>query len=335
MYSTCIHCHAALGANQQVEAFPVGHRLAFDEARGRLWAVCASCGRWNLSPLEERWEAIEQCERIFRGTTRRVSTENVGLARLPSGLDLVRVGSPLRPEFAAWRYGSELVRRRGRDIRGAFGAAGVALGYGAGSLAVGVGGIFVVGAAGALAFPAGAALYLRHVIGASHREEARVVAMPDRVGHRVRVKHLRTLEFVGIDDAGVRLRVGSDAGPLEVEGQPALRIAAAALARRNQVGGTRRIVQEAVQRVEGVGGPEGVLRNVAGALSRIRYVDRLALEIALHEEEERRAMEGELTALERSWQEAEEIAAIADSLLLPSAVETILRRLRGTGEGAG
>jgi hypothetical protein len=43
-------------------------------------------------------------------------------------------------------------------------------------------------------------------------------------------------------------------------------------------------------------------------------VAALALEMALHEETERRAMEGELSALEEMWRQAEEIAAIADRL---------------------
>jgi hypothetical protein len=36
--------------------------------------------------------------------------------------------------------------------------------------------------------------------------------------------------------------------------------------------------------------------------------------MALTEESERRALEGELAALEAAWREAEEIAAIADAL---------------------
>jgi AmiR/NasT family two-component response regulator len=56
---------------------------------------------------------------------------------------------------------------------------------------------------------------------------------------------------------------------------------------------------------------------------------RLALEMAAHEERERRALEGELAELERAWKEAEEIAAIADDLLLPGSVADRLRRLRG------
>src|SRR5688500_18849433 len=112
MYATCIHCHASLGINAVVERFPVGRRLAFDAERGRLWAVCGACGRWNLSPLEERWEAIEACERLYRGTRPRVSTDQIGLARTREGLELVRVGRPLRPEFAAGRYGRQYARRR-------------------------------------------------------------------------------------------------------------------------------------------------------------------------------------------------------------------------------
>ena len=43
---------------------------------------------------------------------------------------------------------------------------------------------------------------------------------------------------------------------------------------------------------------------------------RLALEMAAHEESERRALEGELAELERAWHDAEQIARIADDLLL-------------------
>jgi hypothetical protein len=54
--------------------------------------------------------------------------------------------------------------------------------------------------------------------------------------------------------------------------------------------------------------------------------------MAAHEETERRALEGELAPLERDWREAEEIAGIADDLLLPSGVTAALGRLRGGGE---
>src|SRR5918997_3016081 len=133
MYHTCLFCHGDLGANESVEHFPVGRRLAFDAAKGRLWVVCPRCARWNLTPLEERWEAIEQCERLYRGTRLRASTDNIGLARLGSGLELVRIGAPLRPEFAAWRYSAKFGRRR-RDAQLVAGA-GAALTVAAGVVA--------------------------------------------------------------------------------------------------------------------------------------------------------------------------------------------------------
>ena len=116
MYQTCMFCNEPLGANEVVETFPVGRRLAFDAAKGRLWVVCRNCERWNLTPLEERWEAVEDCEKLFRGTRIRTSTENIGLAKHPEGLELVRIGEPLRPEFAAWRYGDQFGRRRRRQV---------------------------------------------------------------------------------------------------------------------------------------------------------------------------------------------------------------------------
>ena len=112
MYTTCLFCNESLGTNDVIELFPVGRRIAFDLERGRLWVICTHCTRWNLSPIEERWEAIEDCERRFRATHLRYSTDNIGLAQLREGLELVRIGKALRPEVAAWRYG-DVIQRRG------------------------------------------------------------------------------------------------------------------------------------------------------------------------------------------------------------------------------
>lgn len=147
MYSTCIFCHSALGDNQVIEHFPVGKRLAFDATKGRLWVVCTRCRQWNLSPLEERWEAIEEGERLFRATHLRVSTDQIGLARAPDGTELIRIGAPQRPEMAAWRYGPRFAARwkiQGRAL----------------AAAAGVGTVMKSGAGGALLYPAlGAAAF--------------------------------------------------------------------------------------------------------------------------------------------------------------------------------
>ena len=112
MFTTSLFCSTALGANETIEHFPVGRRLAFDPDKGRLWVICRACDRWNLTPLEERWEALEEADRLFRETRLRASTDHIGLARLRDGLELVRIGKPQRPEIAAWRYGDQFGRRR-------------------------------------------------------------------------------------------------------------------------------------------------------------------------------------------------------------------------------
>jgi len=116
MYSTCLFCAQRLGGNEVLEHFPVGRRLAFDPAKGRLWVVCRSCERGNLSPLETRWEAIEEADRAYRSARLRVSTDNIGLAQLSEGLELVRVGTPPQAELVAWRYGDQFGRRHRRYV---------------------------------------------------------------------------------------------------------------------------------------------------------------------------------------------------------------------------
>ena len=59
----------------------------------------------------------------------------------------------------------------------------------------------------------------------------------------------------------------------------------------------------------------------AGALERLPVDTRLAIEMAVNEENERAALAGELALLELAWQEAEEVARIADSLAVPAEVE--------------
>src|SRR5205085_12585839 len=68
----------------------------------------------------------------------RVSTDNIGLARVAEGLELVRVGPALRPEFAAWRYGAQFGRRRRRKMVGVGLGVGIVGGAIAGGVALGV-----------------------------------------------------------------------------------------------------------------------------------------------------------------------------------------------------
>lgn len=329
MYTTCMFCNRSLGANEVVEPFPVGRRLAFDAERGRLWVVCRRCERWNLSPLEERWEAVEECEKLFRETRLRASTANVGLARHREGLELVRVGRPLREEFAAWRYGDQFGRRRKR-----------ALLYGVGGAVV-LGGMVVGGAvtgvvSGALLAQSGNFWHL-WVNG-----RARVKLRTDD-GRVIRLKH--------IDLLGTRLRPAGDGSRyrLEVrkgrtkewfEGAEAERLVGMIMPQMNRRGGRQHTVADAVDQIEQRGHPDDFLADVVagnrfrdkkgipGYVNKMPTPTKLALEMALHEEQERRALEGELWRLERAWEEAEEVAAISDDLLLPEGTGEQLDRIR-------
>lgn len=351
MYSTCIFCHAPLGANDAIEHFPVGARLAFDADRGRLWVICGGCARWNLSPLDERWEAIEDAERVFRRTRLRVTTDNIGLARLPDGTQLVRIGAPLRPEFAAWRYGTRFATRRFNTaiVVGSAAAAAVLTAIAVGPLlmpALTAGAISIVAVPGITSAmgvpPMVAALATRDYL-----LHDRVIARFKR-GRRVltvRARHVRDAEFHMAGDHPT-LRLPHDGGWAYCHGAEALHMARVLLVGANRFGASTARVHDAVARIERAGDASSYLRTasrvvewregrVMSVLNGMRQLgvlhlsttESLALEMAMHEESERRALEGELLLLADAWRDAEEIASIADGLLPPAGFEQ-LRALR-------
>jgi hypothetical protein len=390
MYATCTFCYSALGTNDVLETFGVSRRVAFDPAKGCLWAICPSCARWNLAPLEERWEIVEDCERRFRATTLRYSSGNIGLAWIVGDIELIRVGPALRPEVAAWRYGRVLVRRQSLGsglIQAAAGATSRALD--ALTRSRGAGGRDVRAAVARLRgkvrggrvmdlvrLPVGGGgVIVSSVHGVSDGSEAMDVPLAV-----VRFRHLAQAALVR--PAPWRpwsLQIAHDHGVLTVEGDEGLRTAARLLAiinRTGHAGGfSRETLEAAARKVDESAhtdsyfnrvlaialrsdwgrGREGTPKDDEGdaevvsleggssdverlalrltgrtfwgqggigseprtALLDLPLVDRLALEMAAHEETERRALEGELGALEAAWREADEIATIADALLDP------------------
>jgi hypothetical protein len=344
VYSTCIFCNQAFGTNSTLPSFPVGRRLAFDAAKGRLWAVCRKCERWNLSPLEERWEAIEQAEQLYRDTRRRVATPEVGLARLADGTELVRIGAPLRPEFAAWRYGDQFGRRRTRQMLLAGAGLATLGGLIAGGAAIGVS---LGGFAWALTQMGRVAIH-----GSEETVVARVRTDAGQV-LPVRRRHLAETTLSSGSDGTLAIGLRYKNGQSRFEGPEAMRIASLVVPAVNRFGGSRGTVAAAVSEIEHLGGPERYVEQLARrahvvtavrapakrrgrrgkvgttGLYGLTPVDRLGLEMALHEEAERRAMAGELALLELAWRDAEEIAAIADDLFLPASVRSSLERIRG------
>ncbi|HEX8904113.1 MAG TPA: hypothetical protein VF771_04685 [Longimicrobiaceae bacterium] len=333
MYRHCIYCSADLGANEALEAFPVGRTVAFDAAKGRLWAVCPKCARWNLAPLEERWETVEDAERLFTDARLRAQSENIGLAKLRDGTKLVRIGAALPGELAAWRYGSEM-RRRHRWFWPSM------------ALIVGSGFLHFLPF---LAFAPGVYFAVTQ-----HRNaRRRVLVVPADESPTG-----APLELRGLNVAGAVVRPGIERGefrvevPLEglwdrtfrarerhpvavVHGDTARRLVERAMLLVNRFGGSRKEVDQAVAQLAARESAAALLEDVTrhGARLGVRMVSgshsthggapldgarALAFEMALHDETERRALHGELKLLESAWREAEKLAAIADRLAGPA-----------------
>ncbi len=355
MFSTCLFCHGSLGANQSIEHFPVGKRLAFDSDRGRLWAVCATCERWNLTPLEERWEALEECERAYRDTRKRVSTDNVALARLRDGTDLIRIGQPLRPEFAAWRYERVLRKRRWKMY-----GSGV-LGFNTAALGAQI--LLFSATAGALPWLFGGQLLGLSSSAAQKYWDTRELfwkrqlRLPLGAGQLAELTRMQIYSTkCNIDEDG-QLRVGFTYGgkrhrlqkalvdeqKTELIGDAAQGALRQIIVGQNFYGASRSDVREALQVIDAAtdtstqraagsaAPPEHQLISLVRMLSEHRPQERreppdglltamferylIALEMVLHEEDERRAMAGELGALYARWEDAERVAKISDGEL--------------------
>ena len=280
MYRTCMSCKKSLGANEVLEDFPVGRRLAYDSAKGRLWA-------------------------------------------------------PRRPEFAAWRYGDQLGERKRKSVISAaamLGCVGVAALFSAVILAA-VPAVVM----SPLLFGASAWLHLRPAAKVRVGETGEAGPIMPRSVVKFRALDLQTIQLLPHSgEPGFFVRILKSGRQARFEGKNARRVAAGILPLFNGWGGSARTVQGAVEEIESSGHPSRFLIDVTSRKSRPRgsfgYVrsmptpTRFALEMALHEERERRALEGELRALELAWKEAEEIAAISDSLLLPARSDEFFRR---------
>lgn len=329
MYAACLYCHSHLGRNELLPRFPVGSRLAFDRAKGRLWVICRSCARWNLSPLEERWESIEECERQFRRTHLRVSTPNIGLVELPEGVTLIRIGKPLFPEFAAWRYGRRFRRRRVKTGLAAGTIASGALGATMGAVAAGFGG---------LAFVAAYVTALWVVDEGHKRRPVTSLRLGGRLLHLQQDDAEATRVFSDGEAGRFGLALHHTEGVELLRGPEVKRVLGQVIPTLSPFGGAHDEITGAIELVDSAGSAdECVARTMArasrygGWFAQFPVETRLALEMSLQEEGERRALEGELAALERAWRDAEQIAVIADSLLVPGDV---LERMAGLRKGS-
>jgi hypothetical protein len=358
MYSTCLFCTKDLGTNAVIETLPIGRRLAFDAAQGRLWVVCRHCAKWNLVPCESRLESIDACERLFRDTRTRFSTDNIGLAKVGDGLELVRVGPALRPEFASWRYGEQYRRRR----RNTYLVGGLGLAAGVGALtALNAVGLGVVGSGSYMGWQ-----MLKSGWETALNRRSRILVADPKTEEPVR------FDRKGLAGVTVSWEDGSPSLDIprakrESESISAFRGAAFHAVGRRVTGslnillgsdqdlkaGTAILAEHAGDLTQWLRERTEAQCRFGGVNSSWRYpgpnaptayslytspyllVDKLepsakmAVELWMNEDIERQWLEGELTLLEREWRQAEELAKISDGLALPETADEELAKRKG------
>jgi len=327
MYTTCAFCNGRFDGDGGPSGLGVGRRLAFDEWRGRLWVICPKCARWNLSPLEDRWERIEALARAAHAGHLVAATDQVALLRWQR-YDLVRVGKPPRVELAPWRYGERLrARQRERaKVVIPLTLAAIGLGIAANAAAGGSLGVFAwnLHALGDWAYV--------QIVG-NRRVALAEPPICERCGTamQLRAKHVQHARLVADTRADFAVLLSCPRCHQEgamLTGQEAAQVLRPGLAYLNVRRSSRRRAEEAARVVDQSGGPDRLIHDIARrelTLRSLRAERQLALEMAVDEQ-------AEVQELERQWREAEEIAGIADGTLSTSAqLEEELRRLKRKG----
>jgi len=340
LYARCLVCAAPFEPNEKLERLPHGSRLAFDPGRGRLWVVCKACRRWSLTPIEERWEALEELERLTRDEARLLSqTDNIALLRA-GPLEIVRVGKAELTEEAWWRYGRELASRRQ-----AWNKLGVAGTVAAGAVLLGgwaTGGMTLFGAwlvmgHGSETLRDGAR-WLRFGSSAWTGDERceqcdyRFRSLPYR--ERSALGLLPTGEPGQVELAARCPRCGSYRdGGLHLQGEQAERTLRRVLAYHHFAGASERRVASATRLIQEAGSPRALTRIVVKDGRRLGDLQRtggIALEIAVNEATEQKLLELELAELQAHWRREEELAEIVDGELTPLPfIESLRRRVAG------
>lgn len=343
----CVFCNQPLEEGIP-EAPAPGRRHAYDPGQGRLWEICPRCSRWNLVPMELRWETLEGWERAVRDEGRPIlETERLALIRVGKG-EVVRVSDPPLPEWGHWRYGDHLPRfRPGRmglfeRLLGGLPAPPLE-GYDPYGLSGPMGG--VGGSSGPSQWLASPFLDQATPLTLAF---AAIPLAPDCPSCGIplplnpwefqEITFRASLDAKGPDDhRGPPTLAGAPVGvearcancgervilPLRSV-RPALRLGLSIIDSGAKARGAGRPAGEALARV---GGGVGLLRglgSLGAPLGELGLVERVALGIALDSEAEAEALESE-------WREAEEIAAIMDQEL--TEVEGFVRfRNRILGE---
>lgn len=336
MYTRCLFCHKPFPENGQLVHMPRGRRIAYDPVKGRLWAVCEGCHRWNLTPIEEREGALYELERIARDHAKPLGhTANISFM-VAGPITLIRVGEAGLVEQAWWRYGKELRKRKASidSRRSKF-----------------------------TAYTFGALQYVGEMIGLADAdvsidwEDTPVadVLRWRRFGWaawhgRETCPHcqsqLRALRYdlgwwvyplrgpdgrLGVGVPCQRCDPWTPDKVYELHGDGAENVLRRLLAYQNIGGASERRITDAATAIEEAGSAGEFSLEVTSkrqSLWKMGATGTIGLEIALNESVEKRMMDLEVRALEFLWKQEEELARIIDKELTPRRLlEAHLRHL--------
>jgi hypothetical protein len=320
LFTKCLFCGCGFPRNSLFNLVPPGERLAYDPERSRIWSICARCQRWNLIPIDDRYDAIDVLERAVSDRGHFLAgTANISWYQVDD-ISVIRIGPARLIERVSWRYGRELIKR-GRSYErprtrfvaatlGAFARLGEA--FGAFELDRDWG-------------PSGAADILRWQRFGSVAWTGRT---PCPYCHSV----LHTLYF-GVSwwlrprfDHG-RLVVGvpctrcdpwTPRNVFDVTGTSAQQLLRRALAYQHIAGASEREVTHATKLIERSGSAERLVLDLSDgrtSLWSLGPLRTLALEIAANHLSERRQLELRLHGIEAEWRIEEGLAAIIDDEL--------------------
>ncbi len=342
MFTTCLVCHSAFDENDSLEHFPRGERVAFDPVKGRLWAICKGCKRWTLAPIEERWEALEELDKLVMDKARLLSqTDNIALLKAGK-LEIVRIGRANLSEQAWWRYGRQLRERRKKHKQLtalAAGGVGAAVLFGPG-IGLGWFGAWILwenaprgvtNAARWLRFGSAAWRGERRCENCGfvfrslpYNERGRVILQPGDSENGP----------MALTQPCPRCRKKASGG-LVLTGREAEHAVRRVLAYHHFAGASESRIKSATRLIDEAGSADRLGRIVLGQgrrLGDLRRTGAIALEIAANESQEQRLLELELADLERHWLEEEELAEIIDGELTPLPVfESLRRKVIGGG----
>jgi hypothetical protein len=320
LYPRCLFCRASFQRSSLFDRVPPGNRFAYDPATGRIWSICTRCRRWSLIPIEERFEAIEELERVVRDVGVCVAaTANIALFHADD-LELVRIGSARDVERAVWRYGRRLAAHApaaGRRHRGL--------------------GLVTAGAIARVGESVGAWKLEgdwgpRGIVDVLRWQRFGSVAWNGRSGCPFCGSVLHTLHFDSSWWLHPRMEEGrlvvgvpctrcdpwSTSKVFDVTGEDADVLLRRALAYQNVTGADERTIAHATQIILGAGSAELFVTRLStgrSSLWRLGPLQNLALEIAANHLAERRALEPWLLGMAAEWRAQDELARIIDDEL--------------------